>query len=263
MATQAVPILDRIVRSRRAAVARMKEATPTDVFEREARAAPPVRDFRKALDLGDVALIAECKQRSPSAGSLQLTYDPARLAQRYAAGGAAAISVLTEPEFFGGSIHHLRAIRQAVDCPLLCKDFIVDRLQLLEARAAGADAVLLIVAILDQGALGSLYSAALDLDLQVLVEVHSELEVERALALGPGMVGINNRDLTRMRTDPSTTERLRPLIPEHITVVSESGIQSRAEVVALRRARIDAALVGESLLRAHDLEAKLRELTGR
>lgn len=263
MATQAVPILDRIVQSRRAAVARLKATTPIATLEQNARGAPPSRDFRKALDLGDVALIAECKQRSPSAGSLQLTYDPVRLARRYAAGGAAAISVLTEPDFFGGAINHLQAIREAVTLPLLCKDFIIDRLQLLEARAAGADAVLLIVAILDDELLHSLHSAALELGLQVLVEVHSEQEVTRALAVEPGMIGINNRDLARMRTDPGTTERLRPLIPKEITVVSESGIQNRAEMIALRRARIDAALVGESLLRAGDLEEKLRELTGR
>jgi indole-3-glycerol phosphate synthase len=215
------------------------------------------------LHLGDVALIAECKQRSPSAGSLQLTYDPVRLARRYAAGGASAISVLTETEFFGGSIAHLQSIREAVDRPLLCKDFIIDRWQLLDARAAGADAVLLITAILDDAALHSLHSAALELGLQVLVEVHSESEVKRALTLEPTMIGINNRDLTRMRTDPGTTGRLRPLIPEEMTVVSESGIQSRADMIALRRAGIDAALVGESLLRAPDLEEKLRELTGR
>lgn len=263
MATQAAPILDRIVQSRRAAVARLKEITSLASLEQRARTAPPARDFRRALDLSDVALIAECKQRSPSAGSLQLTYDPVRLARRYAAGGAAAISVLTETDFFGGSMAHLQAIREAVELPLLCKDFVIDRWQLLDARAAGADAVLVIVAILGDDALHSLHSAALELGLQVLVEVHSEPEVERALRLEPTMIGINNRDLTRMRTDHGTAGRLRPLIPKEMTVVSESGIQSRAEMIALRRARIDAALVGESLLRAPDLEAKLRELTGR
>ena len=263
MATQAAPILDRIVQARRAAVAGLKATVSRATLEESARTAPPPRDFREALNTSDVALIAECKQRSPSAGTLQLTYDPVRLARRYAAGGAAAISVLTEPEFFGGSMAHLRAIREAVDRPLLCKDFIIDGWQLLEARAAGADAVLLIAAVLDDHTLGLLHVAALDLGLQALVEVHSELEVERALQLEPSMIGINNRDLTRMRTDYSTTGRLRPLIPLEITIVSESGIQSRSEMIALRRAGIDAALVGESLLRADDLEGKLRELTGR
>ncbi|HSO94253.1 MAG TPA: indole-3-glycerol phosphate synthase TrpC, partial [Candidatus Dormibacteraeota bacterium] len=156
MATRAAPILERILDARRAAVARLKETTSIATLEERARSAPPARDLRRALELGDVALIAECKQRSPSAGALQLTYDPVRLAQRYAAGGADAISVLTEPEFFGGSMDHLRSVRKAVELPILCKDFIVDRLQLVEARGAGADAVLLIVAVLDRDSLSSL-----------------------------------------------------------------------------------------------------------
>jgi indole-3-glycerol phosphate synthase len=263
VATQAAPILERIVQGRRAAVAQLKYSLSAATMEQRARSAAPPRDFRRALQTGDVALIAECKQRSPSAGTLQLTYDPVRLARRYAAGGAAAISVLTEPNFFGGSMAHLQAVHEAVQVPVLCKDFIVDHWQLLEARAAGADAVLLIVGILDEPALRSLYSAAIELGLGALVEVHSEPELERALQLEPSMIGINNRDLTRMRTDNATTERLKPLIPEEMTVVSESGIQTRAELIALRRAGIDAALVGEALLRAGDLEEKLRELTGR
>ncbi|MDQ6692391.1 MAG: indole-3-glycerol phosphate synthase TrpC [Candidatus Dormibacteraeota bacterium] len=263
MATRAAPILERILDARRAAVSRLQKSGSSAGLEERARGAPVARDFRRAISGSDPALIAECKQRSPSAGALQLTYDPVRLAQRYAAGGAAAISVLTEPEFFGGSMDHLRSVRQAVELPVLCKDFIVDRLQLLEARAAGADAVLLIVAVLDENTLPSLHSAALELGLQALVEVHDEAEVERALALKPAMIGINNRDLTRMRTESGTTARLRPLIPVEQTVVSESGIQSRADMIALRRAGVDAALVGESLLRASNLEDKLRELTGR
>ena len=263
MATQAAPILERIVQARRAAIEASKAGISTAMLESRVGKAGPPLDFRAALEVSDVALIAECKQRSPSAGTLQLTYDPVRLARRYAAGGAAAISVLTEPDFFGGSMTHLEAIRRAVDRPLLCKDFIIDQWQLMEARAAGADAVLLIVSILDDAALSALYASALALGLQVLVEVHSEPEVERALLLEPTMIGINNRDLARMRTDHTTTARLRPLIPEDITIVSESGIQTRAEMIALRRAGISAALVGESLLRASDLEGKIRELTGR
>ena len=263
MATRAAPILERILESRRAAVSRLQDSAATSGLIERARQAPPARDFRSAIGGNDPALIAECKQRSPSAGALQLTYDPVGLARRYAAGGAAAISVLTEPEFFGGSMDHLRSIRQSVQSPLLCKDFIIHRLQLLEARAAGADAVLLIVAVLDDNTLRSLHSAALGLGLQALVEVHDEAEVERALALKPAMIGINNRDLTTMRTDAGTTARLRPLLPKEQIVVSESGIQSRADMVALRRAGVNAALVGESLLRATNLDEKLRELTGR
>jgi indole-3-glycerol phosphate synthase len=263
MATPAAPILERILESRRAAVARLQEPDATSRLIERAGHAPPARDFRSAIEGNDPALIAECKQRSPSAGALQLTYDPVGLARRYAAAGAAAISVLTEPDFFGGSMDHLRSIRQSVQLPLLCKDFIIHRLQLLDARAAGADAVLLIVAVLDDNTLLSLHSATLGLGMQALVEVHDEAEVERALALKPSMIGINNRDLSRMRTDPTTTVRLRPLIPAGNTVVSESGIQSRADMIALRRAGVNAALVGEALLRAPILEDKLRELTGR
>jgi len=263
VATRAAPILERILEARRLAVSRLQESASSSGLEERARRAPAARDFRLAISGSDPVVIAECKQRSPSAGALQLTYDPVRLARRYVAGGAAAISVLTEPEFFGGSMDHLRSVRSAVGVPVLCKDFIVDRLQLLEARAAGADAVLLIVAVLDEGGLASLHSAALELGLQALVEVHDEPEVERALALKPAMIGINNRDLTRMRTDPGTTARLRPLIPMEQIVVSESGIQTRADMIALRRAGINAALVGEALLRATNLEEKLRELTGR
>lgn len=263
MATRAAPILDRILESRRAAVERLRNSASGAALERQAKAAPPPRDFRLAITGHGVAIIAECKQRSPSGGQLQADYDPVGLCRRYLAGGATAISVLTEPEFFGGSIEHLRAVRQAVDLPLLCKDFVIDQLQLLEARSAGADAVLLIVAVLEGDLLPRLHAAAVALGLQALVEVHDEAEVERALSLSPAMIGINNRDLGRMTTDRSTTERLRPLIPAGQTVVSESGIRSLEDIHALRLAVISAALVGESLLRAEDPEAKLRELTGR
>ncbi|MDQ6710862.1 MAG: indole-3-glycerol phosphate synthase TrpC [Candidatus Dormibacteraeota bacterium] len=262
MATQAVPILDRIIESRRAVVAEMKAAGAATALEARARAAPPPRDFRAAIRTAGVALIAECKQRSPSGGLLQADYDPARLARRYAAGGVAAISVLTEPAFFGGSPADLSAVRAAVDLPVLCKDFIIDPVQLLEARAAGADAVLLIVAVLDDASLPALHAAAVALGMQALVEVHTAPEVPRALAVRPAMIGINNRDLTRMRTDRDTTGRLRPLVPAGQAVVSESGIERREDVVALGRIGVDAVLVGEALLRAGDLEAKLRELTG-
>jgi indole-3-glycerol phosphate synthase len=259
---QATPILARIVQSRRATVARMK-ASSTGTLQQRARRAPPLRDFRQAIRGTDVSIIAECKQRSPSGGVLRDPYDPVDLAQRYVAGGAAAISVLTEPEFFGGTMAHLAAVRASVDVPVLCKDFIIDPLQVLEARAAGADAILLIVAVLDTATLHSLHAAVVDLGMQALVEVHTEDEVERALVLRPGMIGINNRDLTRMTTNRATTSRLRPLIPEEYSVVSESGIQTRADIIGLRAEKISAALVGEALLRAGDLDQKVRELSGR
>jgi indole-3-glycerol phosphate synthase len=213
--------------------------------------------------LDGVALIAECKERSPSGGLLQRPYDPVGLARRYVANGAAALSVLTEPEFFGGSLDDLQAIRAAVDVPLLCKDFIIDPVQVLAARAAGADAVLLIVAVLDVARLRDLLGVAGVYGMQALVEVHDEVELERALQAEAAIIGINNRDLTTMQTIKDTTVRLRPLIPAGHVVVSESGINSRADIDALERLGVNAALVGESLLRAPDLEAKVRELSGR
>jgi indole-3-glycerol phosphate synthase len=260
VATHTAPILDRILESRRAWIRELK-AERTDATSLT-DAAPP-RDFRRALRGPRVALIAECKQRSPSGGLLQQPYDPAGLARRYAANGASAISVLTEPDFFGGSLADLKTIRAAVELPLLCKDFIIDPLQLRAARSAGADAALLIAGILDDDALQTLHAGATELGLQVVVEVHNETEARRAVDLGAAIIGINNRDLTRMKTDPATTARLRPLIPVDRTVISESGIQSRADIDELARLGVHAALVGESLLRAADLEAKVRELSGK
>ena len=263
MATKAAPILERILESRRAAIAELKASGIAAGLPKSIAAAPVPRDFRKALLGTGVALIAECKQRSPSGGVLQRPYDPVGLARRYAANGAAAISVLTEPEFFGGSTDHLQAVRAAVGLPVLCKDFIVDPIQVMVARAVGADAVLLIVGLLDDGALRELQALAVGLSMQVVVEIHSEAELARALRADAAIIGINNRDLTKMKTDKETTARLRSLIPAGRVVISESGIESRADLDELRRLGVDAALVGESLLRAADIDAKVRELSGR
>jgi indole-3-glycerol phosphate synthase len=261
LATHTAPILDRILESRRAWVSELKAREASGGIP--VAAAEPARDFRRALRGPRVALIAECKERSPSGGLLQQPYDPVGLARRYAANGAAAISVLTEPEFFGGALEHLRRIRAAVSLPLLCKDFIIDPVQLRAARSAGADAALLIVGILEDHDLRTLHQRATELGMQVVVEVHDEAEVERAVTLGAAIVGINNRDLTKMKTDPATTASLRPRIPAGTTVISESGISSRADIDELARLDVDAALVGESLLRAADLDAKVRELSGK
>jgi indole-3-glycerol phosphate synthase len=263
MATRAAPILERIVEARRRANARFKVDGHGAALPAMLERAPRPQDFRDAITGPGVALIAECKERSPSGGVLQKPYDPAGLAKRYAENGARALSVLTEPEFFGGTIDHLQAVRAAVRLPILCKDFIVDPVQIFAARAMGADAVLLIVAILDDGELDHLQYQASHLGMRAVVEVHTEEDVERALHTGASMIGINNRDLTRMKTDRATTERLRPLIPAGRTVISESGIESGADIDALGRIGVDAALVGEALLRAPDLEAKVRELSGR
>jgi indole-3-glycerol phosphate synthase len=262
MATKAAPILERIVEARRRANARFKVDGHAAALAALLEEAPRPRDFRDAITGQGVALIAECKERSPSGGVLQQPYDPVSLAKRYAKNGAAALSVLTEPEFFGGSLEHLQAVREAVGLPLLCKDFVVDPVQIFAARAMGADAVLLIVAILDDGELDHFQYQAGQLGMRAIVEVHTEEDVERALRTGASMIGINNRDLTRMKTDGATTGRLRPLIPKGHTVISESGIETRADIDALLGIGVDAALVGEALLRAPDLEAKVRELSG-
>ena len=263
MATKAAPILDRILQSRRAAIEELKASGVEAGLPQSIAAAPAPRDFRQALRRTDaVALIAECKARSPSGGVLQHPYDPVRLARRYAGNGAAAISVLVEPEFFGGSLDHLQAVRSAVEVPVLCKDFIIDPIQLLVARAVGADAVLLIVGVLDEGALRALQALATRLSMQAVVEVHSEEELDRALRADAGIIGINNRDLSTMKTDRQTTARLRSLIPAGRVVISESGIETRADLDELRRLGVDAVLVGEALLRAADLDKKVRELSG-
>jgi indole-3-glycerol phosphate synthase len=263
MATRAAPILERILESRRAAIAELKANGIADGLAGSVAQAPAPLDFRRALVADQVALIAECKERSPSGGLLQRAYDPVGLARRYVGNGAAAVSVLTEPEFFGGSFDHLRAIRAAVTVPVLCKDFIVDPVHLMAARAAGADAVLLIVAVLDDARLRDLLAVTRGYGMQALVEVHDESEVERALQADAAIIGINNRDLTAMQTDKGTTARLCPLIPAGHVIVSESGIACRADIDALKLLGVNAALVGESLLRAPDLEAKVRELSGR
>lgn len=263
MATHTAPILERILEFRRAAVEDLKQRDAQATMAAAVAAAPPPLDFRGALSGGGVAVIAECKERSPSGGLLQAPYDPMALAARYAANGAAAISVLTEPEFFGGSFIHLKEIRATTGLPMLCKDFIIDPIQVMAARAAGADAVLLIAAILADTELGRLQQTAGDLGMQTVVEVHNADEVARALSAEAAIIGINNRDLASMTTDRSITALLRPLIPRDRTVVSESGIRSREDVEELARLGVDAVLVGEALLRAPDLEGKLRELSGR
>lgn len=263
MATHIAPILENILESRRTHIGQLKSDIGERVLAQAIAEAPQPRDFSAALTGPGVALIAECKERSPSGGLLQRGYDPVKLGQRYAANGAAAISVLTEPLFFGGSLDHLRLVRAAVDVPVLCKDFVIDPVQVRVARAAGADAVLLIVGILGDSDLRRLHALATELGMQVLVEVHEEAEVDRAIDLGAGLIGINNRDLSRMKTVKETTARLRPRIPPDRVIVSESGIESRADIEALERLGIQAALIGEALLRAPDLEAKVRELSGR
>lgn len=222
-------------------------------LEKASSQAPPCRSFVRALRRpGSVALIAECKRSSPGAGPIRPGLDPARLASAYASGGAACLSVLTDSEFFGGSAADLRAARSAVGLPVLRKDFTLDPLHLLEARAMGADAVLLIVRILPEPQLADLFREATDLGMDVLVEVHDDRELDRALELGAGLVGINNRDLSSFTTSLDTTLALVDRVPDDVTLVSESGIAGADDVAVLGRHGVDAVLVGESLLRARD-----------
>ncbi len=258
-------ILERILEAKRAEIRERKASLPAGDLERAAGEAPPPRDFVGALRRvgGDpIRLIAEFKRASPSAGVIRDDIGPAEVARRYETAGAAAVSVLTDGRFFSGSLADLRAIRKTVDMPVLRKDFMLDPYQLLEARAAGADAVLLIAAALSDEVLADLHNRAAELGLAALVEAHTEGELRRALAVRPRIVGINNRDLKKLRVDFETVIRLRPLIPEGIVVVGESGVHSRSDMLRLEAAGIDAALVGEALMRREDPGAALRELIG-
>ena len=226
------------------------------------------RDFLAALrkpKSGSVALIAEVKKASPSAGVICQDFDPVRIAKEYEAAGASCLSVLTDEKFFQGSLDYLRQIREAVKLPLLRKDFIIDERQILEAIEWGADAILLIVAILDDARLKRFHSLARDAGLAVLVEVHDEAELKRALAIDAELIGVNNRDLKTFKVDLGTTERLAaklfpPRGTPHPMLVAESGIHTRADVERLAKCGAGAILVGESLMKGGNVQAKVSEL---
>lgn len=254
-------ILQTIVAGKRVEVGAARAALPESELRCRIADLPPSRDFAAALRTpGEVSLIAEVKKASPSAGLIRADFEPVSIARTYAEAGARCLSVLTDERWFQGSADFLKRIRAAVELPLLRKDFVVDRYQLMEARAWGADAALLIVAILSPSELRELMAQAADLHLAVLVEVHTEAETEQALEAGSSLVGINNRDLRVFRTDLATTARCRALIPAGVTVVSESGISRPEHVALLREQGVDAMLVGEALMREPDLAAKTREL---
>jgi indole-3-glycerol phosphate synthase len=256
-------ILDTIVRDKRDELQRRRRATPRAVLEARCRDLPPPRDLEEALRPapGRARLIAEVKKASPSRGVLAPDLDPVGLASLYARHGAHAISVLTDEKYFQGSLDFLGAIRAAVEVPLLRKDFILDEYQLWEARAGGADAALLIVAILEAPQLRDLQQAAKELGLAALVECHAAAEIETALAVGARILGINNRNLHTFETRVETTLELLPLIPPGPIVVSESGFFTAAQVRAVVAKGAHAVLVGEGLVRAGDVAAKVRELT--
>jgi indole-3-glycerol phosphate synthase len=226
--------------------------------------APPLRLFEAALSLpgGPTRIVAEVKRASPSAGAIRAGLDAPAQARAYAAAGAAAISVLTDGPGFGGSLADLAAVRAAVDVPLLRKDFVVDRYQLVEARAHGADAALLIVAALDPAELRRLVEAAGELGLAALVEVHDEAEAEVALAAGARLVGVNNRDLRTFAVDLAVSERVLPALPPTVRGVAESGVRTAEDARRLRRAGAANLLVGEALVRAPDPGALLRDMIG-
>ncbi len=252
-------ILDRILARTLEDLSGRRRALPLEAVRGAALAAPPSRDFSAALRRADVvALIAEVKRASPSKGVLITDFDPAALGRLYAAHGAAAISVLTDEPFFQGHLDHLRAVRSAVDVPVLRKDFILDVYQVYEARAAGADAILLIAAALDDVQLRDLHDLAHELGLAALVEVHQEAEVERALRAGAAIIGVNNRDLKTFREDLQTTARLARFIPAAVTLVAESAIRSPADVERMGSCGAHAVLVGEGLVKSADMAAAVR-----
>lgn len=260
MTTGTSDLLAAIVAATRTRVASARQRIPAGALARRAAAAPAPKGFRAALAAPGIRIIAECKRRSPSRGVLRADYDPAAIAQAYAAAGAAAVSVLTEPAFFDGALAHLEAVRASVDLPLLRKDFIVHEYQVLEARAGGADALLLIVAALDDGALRDLAAAARGHRLDVLVEVHDERELERALAAGADLVGVNNRNLRTLAVDVEASLRLAARMPPGVLPVAESGLKSGGDLRTLGAAGYRAFLVGERLMTAADPGAALAGL---
>ena len=227
------------------------------------------RDFLSALrhasritHHGGIGLIAEVKKASPSAGVICPNFDPVRIAKEYEAAGATCLSVLTDEKFFQGSLDYLRQIREAVKLPLLRKDFIIDERQILEAIEWGADAILLIVSILTDEQLQKFHSLAVESGLSVLVEIHDEAELDRALKFSPALIGVNNRDLKTFKVDLANTERLAPRITKNALLVAESGIHTRADVERLKKCGAGAILVGESLVKQGDIKSKVRELLG-
>lgn len=262
-ATSDLPdVLRRILAHKAEEVAARERELPLPEVRALAVDAAPPRDFAAALRRPDLAIIAEIKRASPSEGAIRGgDFDPAAIARAYEAGGAAALSVLTDEAFFGGRPEHLTAAREACSLPVLRKDFVIGEYQVHEARTAGADAVLLIVAALDPALLRDLLGLARSLGMAALVESHDERELEVALEAGARVLGINNRDLRTFKVYLGTTERLAAMVPEECLLVAESGVHTRADIERLTAAGADAALIGTALMRADDPEEALRGLT--
>ena len=244
--------LDEILAVKRREIERLRPRR--EELRRQALARNDFRSFRRALERNDgrLALIAEVKKASPSAGVIATTFEPVAIARSYARAGAEAISVLTDEQFFQGHLDHLRAVREAVALPVLRKDFVLDEVQILEASAAGADAILLIVAALDDEALVRLLANAATYQLDALVEVHSLAELERALETEAQIIGINNRNLATFEVDLGVTEKLSEEVPKEIVLVSESGIRTAADLARIKQTGVNAVLIGEALMRAQN-----------
>jgi indole-3-glycerol phosphate synthase len=252
-------ILDEILADKRYELMQQKRRVPLSALKERIAQQKPL-DFAAALRGDSLKLIAEVKKASPSGGVLCPDFRPVELAKTYARHGAAAISVLTEVNHFQGSLEHLKAIRQEVNIPLLRKDFLFDDYQIYESASYGADAVLLIMAVLSQQQLEEMLALSHSLHLDCLVEVHNEDELFQALFAGAEIIGINNRDLTTFKVDTNTTRRLRLLIPKEQIVVSESGINNKDNIKKMKECRVNAVLIGEALVTAPDIPAKIKEL---
>ena len=256
-------ILDKIVAAKREEVRRAKSRVPAAAFRSQLAYAPPVRDFLAALaGPGPIRLIAEVKKASPSKGVIRDDFQPVAIAQIYQRHGASCLSVLTDGPFFQGSLDYLRRIRAAVDLPVLRKDFIIDPYQVVEARAAGADAVLLIAECLDDALLRELHEMVVELGMTPLVELYEPANLPRVLDAGARLVGINNRNLQTFQTDLEHTLKLRPRVPADRVLVGESGIRTREDVQRLEAAGVDAMLVGETLMASADIGAAVDGLLG-
>ena len=259
-----VDVLRDICAQRRRRISAAKMAVPFSDIDNAARAQPAPRGFRAALERqvasGNYALIAEIKKASPSAGLIRADFDPVALARAYSRAGATCLSVLTEQDNFFGQDHDLQIVRAAVNLPVLRKDFMLDPYQIAESRMIGADCVLLIMAILSDSQASELESLAMDYGLDVLIEVHDEYELARALSLRSPLLGINNRNLKTLKTDLATTESLADLVPQDRMIVAESGLSTPADLVRMSRAGAKCFLIGESLMRQNDVEAATRAL---
>ena len=257
-----INILERIMASKVNELKMTKRQLPLAVLMERIKNRRLYASFKAAISNGSLQLIAEVKKASPSQGILCKEFFPVALAREYAAGGAAAISVLTESNYFGGRVEHLSYIRDELSLPLLRKDFIFDRYQVYESAAYGADAILLIASVLEEGQLAKLICLSGDLGMDCLVETHNENEINKAICSGAQIIGINNRDLRSFTIDVDITMRLKPLIPENRITVSESGIENRAQVLKIKRWGIDAILVGKALAASSDVKSKIKELIG-